>query len=160
MSRLAGCLAGEPQPRGDRGADRPDRSIEFVEHRLQGVAVAVKGPEQEVLVHVGRRGVPAVSEGVVDGPFQLRAKPEVAQRSAGAEVPADRAGVEGVDRVRAELRFYVAADLVEVDAEGGQPSVSTWRYTPTISPMAPNSPEPPRRPQTPPRHGTLPPRCA
>jgi hypothetical protein len=71
-------------------------------------------------MNLGRRVVPAVPERVVDGPFQLRAEPEVAERSAGAEVPADRAGVEGVDRVRAELRLDVAADLVQVDAEGGQ----------------------------------------
>src|SRR5256885_5974133 len=71
-------------------------------------------------MNLGQRVVPAVPERVVDGPFQLRAEPEVAERPAGAQVPADRTRVEGVDRVRAELRFYVAADLVQVDAEGGQ----------------------------------------
>jgi hypothetical protein len=61
-----------------------------------------------------------MSEGVVDDAFELWAEPEVAEWSAGAEVPPDRVGVEGVDRVRAELCLDVAADLVEVDAEGGQ----------------------------------------
>src|SRR5947207_1570257 len=71
-------------------------------------------------MNLGRRVVPAVPERVVDGAFELRAEPEIAQWSAGAEVPPDRARVQVVDRVRAELRLDVAADLVQVDAEGGQ----------------------------------------
>jgi len=62
----------------------------------------------------------ALNPTFVDGLFELWAWPEVAERSAGAQVPADRARVEGVDRVRAELRLDVAADLVQVDAEGAQ----------------------------------------
>jgi len=116
----AGCLAGDAQARSHGRTELRDRRVEFAEHRLQRVAVAVEAVEQESFIKLGRRGVPAAPEGVVDGPFQLRAEPEVAEWSAGAEVPADRAGVEVVDRVRAELRLDVAADLVQVDAEGGQ----------------------------------------
>ena len=63
--------------------------------------------------------VPAVPEGVVNHALELRAEAEVVERSAGAQVPADGAGVEVVDRVRAELGLDLAADLVQVDAEGG-----------------------------------------
>jgi hypothetical protein len=45
LSRLPGCLAGDAQARGDGGAELPDRRVEFAEHRLQGVAVAVEAVE-------------------------------------------------------------------------------------------------------------------
>jgi hypothetical protein len=94
-------------------------AVEFVEHRCECRAVAVESAEQQMLAHLGWGSGPAAAQRVVDGAFELPAQAEVAEWSAGAQVPADVAGVELVNGVGPELGLDVTADLVEVDAEGG-----------------------------------------
>jgi len=113
-------LAGDLECGGGGGVKLVRVRAEFVEDGGEALAVGIECGDQEAWVQRRRSVVPAAAEGVADRLLEVRGQGEIAERAAGAQVPADLAGVEPVDGIEPELPLDLAADLVEVDAERGE----------------------------------------